>query len=57
VSVASLGEPASSRRRTLALTLTLVLALGAGVALTRLLETSRLALRAATADEAPYLAP
>jgi tetratricopeptide (TPR) repeat protein len=57
VSAASLAERASSPRRPLALALTLVLALGASIALTRALEASRLALRAAVADEAPYLAP
>jgi tetratricopeptide (TPR) repeat protein len=57
VSAASLAAPASSRRRTLALALVLVVALGASIALTRVLETGRVALRAATADEAPYLSP
>jgi tetratricopeptide (TPR) repeat protein len=53
----SLAAPASSRRRTLALALVLVVALGASIALTRVLETGRVALRAAIADEAPYLSP
>jgi tetratricopeptide (TPR) repeat protein len=57
VSTVSLAAPAASRRRTLALALMLVMALGASIALTRILETGRLTLRAATADEAPYLSP
>jgi tetratricopeptide (TPR) repeat protein len=55
VSTAALPAPVS--RRTLALVLTLLVALGASIALTRVLEPRRLALRTATADEAPYLSP
>ena len=47
----------AGRRRTLALALTVVVGLGASVALTRVLEAGRLALRTAVSDEAPYLAP
>jgi tetratricopeptide (TPR) repeat protein len=57
VSATSLGQAAPRRRRPLALALTLVVALGVSLALTRVLESSRLALRTATADEAPYLSP
>ena len=43
--------------RTLALTLLVVLGFGASVAMARVLEAGRPALRASLADEAPYLAP
>ncbi len=43
--------------RTLALTLVLVLAFGASVAMARVLDAGRPTLRAAVADEPPYLTP
>jgi tetratricopeptide (TPR) repeat protein len=43
--------------RTLALTLLVVLGFGASVAMARVLDAGRPALRASLADEAPYLAP